>query len=149
MVDDGYLSAEFTPEESFKFVCYDTETLETKNEMNSSNLLKLISIGVNNNLNNSEKYFQRISSADSDGQILVDAFMDHLLELYQLYETGIDVEIISALERIEAELQEEGFNSQLTQYQRVLNSYTKLNIFGFNSSKFDAVLLLPYVSWSD
>ena len=135
---------------SFKLCVFDIETLEEESPKdNIEATLKLLSIGVATNLNGYEsRYFVRNSSRMDSGQSTVNQFMDYLMILKNKYEKSLPKALITSYEDLCIQIEScENFHESRKLYaeKSKLQSLMSLPIFGFNSSKFDLKVLVPYL----
>ena len=59
--------------------------------------MKIVSIGVCDTVTKTPKYFERKSSAPESGQQLVNEFLTHLVNVYEIYKSTVDPYLFSAL----------------------------------------------------
>ena len=85
------------------------------------------------------RFFCRQSSSLEDGDEMVHEFMDYLFKMAEKLQTLIPKEITDAAEKLNAELEGQGFSKSACQDREMmyhLNNYKKLSVYGFNSGKF-------------
>jgi len=147
------------------FIVYDIETLEQSpaeyvdddEGRNVKACLKLATIATASNIDGDEpRYFERYSSEPEDEQDLVNQFMEHLFELVKKHEKTVPREIREELMDLSMKIskeykkpKEKRQTKQLmiwNRSKRQLMSFMKLNVYGFNSSKFDLPILLPAIA---
>lgn len=102
----------------------------------------------------------RKSSEAEHAQELVDDFLNHLhtllkvirlMRLFQFYlkkSLQLPPEISNAIRDLEIEVKEMKFSVQTSQKNGMLNflkKYRNLNVFGFNSSKYDLKCIVGYI----
>ena len=136
IVDSEYLPESFRAYQNTTLATFDIETGQV------GDALKTISIAVGSTLD-SVQYFERESSAPEDYQKLVNEFMDYLKDLCT--KVQVPVEISVAMEKLDTEiklLDKSPKKSLLQKYYNHLKTYYQLNIFGFNSSRFDIPVLI-------
>ena len=136
IVDAKYLPESFRSYRNTALATFDIETGQV------GDALKTISIAVGSTMD-SVQYFERKSSEAEDYQNLVDEFMDYLKEL--LPKVQVPTEISAAIEKMlleTAEMDQCPKKSLIDSYRFHLEKYYKLNVFGFNSSRFDIPILI-------
>ena len=103
------------------------------------------------------KYFERKSSKPEDEQELVDRFMDYMLMIGQKYiQEHVPQEIKTAVDNMNDKLKAEWSKRKgqrnmqmifkLYGLRSKLMEYMTLNVYGFNSAKFDLPILLPAIA---
>ena len=139
LVDAELLPENFRDHRQKYHTTFDIETLEEIPEIEDScqqAILKVVSIACASNLPNQE---ERCFIRESTIQDLVDRFLDHLFELEEIFHRSIPAEINSAIQSL-ADVEMQKFSENRTKKQflkRLLNNYTTLAVYGFNSSHFD------------
>ena len=81
LISDDILPEELQDFTIDHFVTYDIEVIQDKSEQN---LLSPISIGLASTFT-AESYFERASSSPHDGALMVNEFMNHLVDMYTSY----------------------------------------------------------------
>ena len=131
---------------------FDIETIEAHDNSSDEILLNLLSIAVASTLGES-KYFVRKSSEPAAATKLVDEFMDYLYELSvkksELLPSYVHEELKKVNKQIEAAKldRSRGVKNRTRFFNLKLKKNTilkcmKLNIYGFNSGKFDMKVLI-------
>ena len=125
---------------------FDIETLQTsiENDANTSLVYEAIqipvSIGFDSNIPGVEpKFFVRSSSDPDDGYKMVQKYVDYLQFAQQEFIKHIPHEILEAKEKLSL-MMKQPFSKKKTKlqtFQKLLKRFTQLNIFGYNSSRFD------------
>jgi len=148
------------------FIVYDIETLEQSlaeyeddddEDRNVKAFLKLATIATASNIDGDEpRYFERYSSEPEDEQELVNRFMDHLRSLVKKHEKTVPTEIRKELTDLSMKISKEYKKPKEKRHakqlmiwnrsKRQLMSFLKINVYGFNSSKFDFPILLPAIA---
>lgn len=170
IMEAGYLPREALEFRKSHVVAFDIECLEelTNNNMETNTVIhaihKLLSIAVGDNTGN-EECFVRESSAHNSAVKLVRQFVDKLEELEPLHTKSIPDYFYNAIDQIEADITAEDLDklrrTQLTSMKRMLESYVKMDVFGFNSGldfiilyfhadviilgRYDLTVLAPYL----
>ena len=62
--------------------------------------LKIISIGCEDTITKKPKYFERLSSEPESGQQLVDSFLEHVMHVYEAFQSTIDPALHIALGKL-------------------------------------------------
>ena len=139
LVDEKLLPEKFRDHRQKFHATWDIETLEETPGIEHAcqqAVLKPVSIACASNLpDQDEKCFIRESTI----QDLVDRFLDHLFELEEIFHRNIPEEITEATKSL-ADVEMQKFSETRTKKQflkRLLNNYTTLAVYGFNSSHFD------------
>lgn len=126
---------------------FDIETLEQKNQRQNEDLimgtfeeavLRPVSIGCSNNVNNEEKFFVRQSSDPEEAHALVHSFLDYLFKLHGELGKALPIEFKQAADKLSAELATEKFSQAKLEKQallKLLTKYKTLVVYGFNSGK--------------
>ena len=133
-----------------KFVVYDIETVEKSTEANAEAQLELLCIGTATNIGGYQsQYFCRKSDRTSDGQEVVDRFLDYLFTLKKQYDNEMDQDLIRELQDINERLRDTrnpwSEKKMLFARKGQLKEQLKMSVYGFNSSKFDMKVLLSYM----
>ena len=109
---------------------------------------KLLSIAVGSTLT-ATKCFVRKNSNPQSAHDLIEDFMNELESIAMAFENSLPVYFQSALSRLETDIAEIELNnakkSKLTFLRAKLEKYTKLNVFGFNSSRYDLNCIISYM----
>ena len=153
LVKSGYLPECFLNYRQKYLITFDIETLETPTDEAVSDFTvkeathKLASLAVASNIPGAgTKFMQRESSAPIAEQMLIDAFVEELYRLYDLFMDALPKEIKESITRLESEIAELHFGHKKTKLQsmlKFLRQYTKLNIYAFNGGKFDYGVIFP------
>ena len=167
LIENTGLTSDLRDYRVTKFVVYDIETLEecpcdyindnSDENRNVQAYLKLATIATASNLDGDEpRYFERLTSNPTDEQKLVNQFMDHLFELVKKHKESIPGAIKQEFNNLNMKIGLEFMKpkklrrfKQLMTWQRHKNqlaSFMVLNVYGFNSSKFDLPILLPAIA---
>ena len=147
LVNRGYLPAQFKTYIQKKKAVFDIETLEVKNQRQNEDavmatfeeaVLRPVSIGCSNNIDNEDRFFVRQSSHPDDAPSMVHSFLDYLFDLLDKYLNALPVELSQAAEKIATELETEKFSkakAEKESYLNLLKQYRTLATYGFNSGK--------------
>jgi len=142
ILEAGYLPREALEYRKSHVVAFDIECLEelTNNDTNTNTIIhavhKVLSIAVGDNHGN-EECFVRESSAHNSAVKLVRQFVDKIEELEPLHCKSIPDYFYDAIDQIDADMNNENLDKlrqmQLTSMKRMLESYVKMDVFGYNS----------------
>ena len=156
MIDDGRLPESLRDFRQKYQAVYDIETLETSpKDIDASSpdaILNPVSIGCATNVPGvDDKWFCVRSSEPGEIQIMVDEFMNHLVDVAKAYESCVPVEIRTLLSEIRKKLAEKNlpYHSKrytLEQELNCLKKYEILPVYAFNGARFDLVVLMPYIA---
>ena len=168
VIDNCWLPESFRGYRKKQFSTWDIETLEEDpiNFMNDGEnedrqvegYLKLATIAVASNVKGVEpEYFERKSSKPEDEQELVNRFLDYMLMLGKKYvQEHVPQEIKTAVDNINEKLKAEWAKKKcqrnwqmifkLNGFRSKLMEYMTLNVYGFNSAKFDLPIILPAIA---
>ena len=167
LIENTALTSDLRDYRVTKFVVYDIETLEESpsdyvNDQGDENryvqaYLKLATIATASNIDGDEpRYFERLTSNPKDEQNLVNLFMDHLFDLTKKHKESIPAAMKQEFNNLNMKIGLEYKKpkklrslKQLMTWQRHKNqlaSFMVLNVYGFNSSKFDLPILLPAIA---
>ena len=168
VIDNCWLTESFRGYRKKQFSTWDIETLEEDpiNFMNDGEnedrqvegYLKLATIAVASNMEGVEpKYFERKSSKPEDEQELVNRFLDYMLMLGKKYvQEHVPQEIKTAVDNMNEKLKAEWAKRKsqrnwqmifkLNGFRATLMEYMTLNVYGFNSAKFDLPIILPAIA---
>ena len=109
---------------------------------------KLLSIAVGSTLTPT-KCFVRKNSNPESAHNLIEDFMNELESIAVAFENSLPEYFQSALSRLESDIAEielhNAKKSKLTFLRSKLEKYTKLNVFGFNSSRYDLNCIIPFL----
>ena len=126
---------------------FDIETLEVKNQRQNEDavmttfeeaVLRPVSIGCSNSVDNEDRFFVRQSSHPDDAAAMVHSFLDYLFDLLDKYLNALPAELSQAAEKIATELETEKFSKAKAEKESFLNllkQYRTFAIYGFNSGK--------------
>ena len=161
MVEDGYLPRKALDFSHKMFACFDIETLELQEDddvdaevkrdegLTFKNELRFCSVALGSNIPNVEtKCFVRESSAPDSAEKVIDAFFAYLTEIKEKFDMLIPKYFQKAKEQLEQEMSSMEFSAERTKlfsYLRYLKTFSSLIIYGYNSSKFDIPVLVPYL----
>ena len=152
LVERGYLPAEANEFRKTFFCAYDIEALEDKSDVsgmkNVEALHKLVSISIACN-DGHQKCFIREDSSHTAAENLVRDFVQEIREISDNHMLIMPDYFYSCVEQLEEDLQEESISKSekmiLTGFKNKLQNYLQLDIYGFNSSKYDLTILAPYL----
>nr|AAT47865.1 hypothetical protein 008-24 [Oikopleura dioica] len=135
-----------------RFVCFDIETLEKKvdtrtpaTELHASHHLLSIAIGTNFGF---EKVFVRENSSAEAARQLVQDFVETLVEISDSWHNFFPNYFKEAVEKLENIVAEAKKKTEKRRFKGMLNKlvkHLKMNIYGFNSARFDLPVLVPYL----
>ena len=161
IIKEGYLPKTLTNYYNPKFMTWDIETLEMKTpepDMNCDNttieaILKPVSIAVGSNFV-PPKVFIRKSSSPEHGQELINEFMEYLLDSYKVFHDTVHSAIKTAIQVLLAMIVGEQKkplknNFLITKWfsrMNYLKRYMRMNVYGFNSQKFDMPCIIGGLS---
>ena len=160
LITDGYLPEESRNFSKKHFACFDIETLEyhensdidfneKREGLTYKNELRLCSIAVGSNIQGIEtKCFIRKDSSPESAESIIQEFFEYLAIIKQKYDAEIPNYYNDAIAKIEEEIKKLNFSAEqrkLYNYLQFLKNITSLIIYGFNSSKFDLPILMPYL----
>ena len=155
MIADGRLPASLTDFRQQYQVVYDIETVERPPEnLDASSpdaILNPISIGCASNIPGTEDQWFCVDSSDNGQiQIMVDRFMEYLMTLQSAYQAQIPQEIRDLIQKTRIQLADKKlpYNNKRRQLEKDLNCLKRfeiLPVYGFNSARFDLVVLIPYI----
>ena len=148
LVEDKLLPASLENYRHTWLATFDIEALETKISKNLTERTcietnqYIVSIGVSTNLpGRKDRFFVRKSSAPQDGFRLVRDFVNYLFLLQKELEASLPPEIPLAISKLKENFTPDNQWSDLkgkkNRQLRFLQKFTMLNVFGFNSSKYD------------
>ena len=154
MIDLKFLPDEALEFENSKFACFDIETLEClTGETDLEDVeglvevakLNLVSIAVGSNFPDyKSKCFVRRTSKYEDELFLVESFLDYLEEIAALKVANLPAfveeaerNIYESFEKLKKEKGSKFQYQELYSFQSVIRNWKTLDVFGFNSSKFD------------
>ena len=152
LIEHGFVPDDFSPPQHFSV--FDLETLDgtppSELDYEQTVELKLVSIAVAHNIGNAleSMYFQRENSHPSSAQRLVDSMMDYLVGLVTRRIAALPDCVEKSIERLE---EDAATNRQIPFILRrtclqQLKNLKRLTTFGFNSSRFDLKLIVPYLA---
>ena len=152
IADLGYIPAEAANYENYTLATFDIETIEEKfttcapeRGMVTVAGLKLLSIAIGSNIPNyTPKCWVRNSMEPSEETRIITKFVDELVIIQGLKIETLPNWIMEGIETLEEEinrfkaLKKKWWEyAHLTGFQKTLISLCRLDIFGFNSAKFD------------
>jgi hypothetical protein len=108
---------------------------------------KILSVGVANN-KGFEKCFVRADSSHEASVDLIEKFVDALEELYEIDQMYIPNVFHDALDLLEADIAVEDSKFKKMELQSLknhLDGFLKMDVFGYNSGRFDLTVLSPYL----
>ena len=132
-----------------KLVCWDIETQEllTGDEIKDKGMtevarLKLLSIAVGSNFSDNSKCWRRRESGVGEDLRMVKALLKELYWLYDQKQKSLPNYFSAAEETVERLIFENKngsvlLNRKYLRFRRYLNSIRRLDVYGFNSARFD------------
>ena len=161
LVSDGYLPRKALTFSHKYFACFDIETLETREDddvdieakreegLSFKNELKFCSIALGSNIPDVEtQCFVRESSSADSAEKTMEAFFARLSFIKQKFDDAIPEYFLEAKQKLEKKISNMDFSAERTKlfkYLGYLKTFSSLIVFGYNSSKFDVPVLIPYL----
>lgn len=161
MVDEKILPSDVLTYRNYAMATYDIETIERRftqcapdrGTVTEADLL-LLSIACGSNLPNYEpKCWIRKSSDPADEKPLIKKFLIELQKIYDLkqatlpaYFEAAEVQLDATYDAIKATTKGKTRDFELrkiSQFKREIRKFRRLNIYGFNSSRFDLPTIAP------
>ena len=152
LVEMGYLPNEACDFRKTFFCAYDIEALEDKSvvgEMkNVEGIHRIVSISIACN-DGHQKCFIRKDSSHEAAVELVEEFVQEVREISDNHMLELPDYFYSCIEQLEEDLHEDGLSLGnkmiLGGLKRKVENYCQLDIYGFNSAKYDMTILAPYL----
>ncbi|CAG5101819.1 Oidioi.mRNA.OKI2018_I69.chr1.g14.t1.cds [Oikopleura dioica] len=135
-----------------RFVTFDIETMERPIEETTKSTtvhseLRLLSIAIGSNFGY-QRFLIRRSDENDAAKQLVQKFVDEIEDLAVSEETYLPSELKDAIQNLK-NIDINSVNAErkmkVRYLRRELTNYAKMDIYGFNSAKFDLKVLSPYL----